>query len=675
MKQQILYGGDYNPDQWLDNPEILEQDIQYMKEAGINTVSMGIFSWSVLEPREGEYCLEWLEERINTLYENGIYTILATPSGARPRWMADRYPEVLRVDEKRVRALFGARHNHCYTSPVYREKVQKINTQLAKRFASHPAVRLWHISNEYSGECHCFLCQKAFREWLAKRYGTIEALNKSWWTSFWSHTYNSFQEIESPSSIGESVCHGLNLAWKRFVTEQTADFLEMEINALRDAGAKQPVTTNLMYDFSQLNYDRLSKSIDIVSWDSYPLWHKEEDIDIALDNAMQHDYMRSLKKKPFLLMESCPSATNWARVSKLKRPGILAATGIQALAHGSESVLYFQIRQSRGGYEKFHGAVIDHSGRNDVRVFQECSAFGESIKKLGEITGSDVRAETAILYDIENRWALEGACGPRNENLYYRESVFKSYRALRNKGLNVDVVHETASLEGYRLVIAPMLYLFHDGFDEKIRTFVENGGSFVLTYWSGIVDKDDNCFLGGTPYGVIDVFGMRRTETDALYEGEYNILCPVEGSFLKREYECRNLCDLITLDGGKALMTYGSEFYRDTPAVVENSFGNGMAYYVGTDAEQMFYDDFYGCLIEKAGITPVIEGTVPKGIEVSRRSGKDVDYVFVQNFKRDSVDIREMKLEGEILYGRDMDVLLPYESLVLKVKKNDLCVL
>lgn len=670
MKQQILYGGDYNPDQWLDKPEILEQDIQYMKEAGINTVSMGIFSWSVLEPREGEYHLEWLEERINILYENGIYTILATPSGARPKWMADRYPEVLRVDEKRVRALFGARHNHCYTSPVYREKVKKINTQLAKRFASHPAVRLWHISNEYEGECHCPLCQKAFREWLAKRYGTIEVLNKSWWTAFWSHTYNSFQEIESPSSIGESVCHGLNLAWKRFVTERTADFLEMEIKTLRDAGAKQPVTTNLMYDFLPLNYDRISRSIDIVSWDSYPLWHKKEDIDTALDNAMQHDYMRSLKKKPFLLMESCPSATNWAKVSKLKRPGILTATGIQALAHGSESVLYFQIRQSRGGYEKFHGAVIDHSGRNDARVFQECSAFGESLKKLGEITGSDVKSEVAILYDIENRWALEDACGPRNENLYYHESVFKSYRALRNKGLNVDVIHETASLEGYRLVIAPMLYMFHDGFDEKIRVFVENGGSFVLTYWSGIVDKDDNCFLGGTPHGVMDVFGMRRTETDALYEGEYNIFCPVEGGFLTKEYECRNLCDLITLEGGKALMTYGSEFYRDTPAVVENSFGKGMAYYVGADVEQGFYDDFYDYLIRKIGITSAIKGTIPWGIEVSSRSGKDTDYVFVLNFKGDSVDIREMELEGEILYGRDMNVLLPYGSLVLKVKKD-----
>ena len=202
ISQQILYGGDYNPEQWLDEPEILKKDVQYMKEAGINAVSMGMFSWSALEPAEDEYHLEWLDERINTLYENGIYTILATPSGARPKWLADRYPEVLRVDENRVRKLFGARHNHCYTSPVYREKVRKINMLLAERFGAHPGVILWHISNEYGGECHCPLCQKAFQEWLAGQYGSIEILNKKWWTTFWSHTYNSFDDVESPSPIG-----------------------------------------------------------------------------------------------------------------------------------------------------------------------------------------------------------------------------------------------------------------------------------------------------------------------------------------------------------------------------------------------------------------------------------------------------------------------------------------
>lgn len=667
--KRILYGGDYNPEQWLDEPDILEKDIQYMKEAGINTVTLGVFSWSLLEPEEGTYNLQWLEDRINILYENGISVILSTPSGARPKWMADRYPEVLRVREDRQRNLFGERHNHCYTSPLYREKVRAIDRRLAEKFARHPAVILWHISNEYSGECHCPLCQKAFQDWLLKRYKTIGQLNKSWWTTFWSHTYRSFDAVESPSSIGEHQLHGLNLDWRRFVTEQTADFMESEIKAIREAGAKQPVTTNLMYDYPLLNYDRIARSIDIVSWDSYPMWHKNEDIDIATDNGMQHDYMRSLKKKPYLLMESSPSVANWHMVNKLKRPGVLTAAGIQALAHGSDSILYFQIRQSRGSYEKFHGAVIDHSGRNDTRVFREACALGKSLGSLGEILGSQVEAKAAIVYDTENRWALEGACGPRNQGLHYHKSVMKHYRSLRKMGLNVDVVTETASLDSYSLVIAPMLYLFNDGYEKKIRAFVENGGCFVLTYWSGIVDKEDLCFLGGTPYGLMDVFGMRRTETDGLFDGETNSLCPVKGSIFTRSYECRNLCDLLTLTTGKPLMAYGKEFYRGTPAVVENRYGKGRAYYIGSDAEQGFYDELYRYLGKECGIPPVVKGTVPYGIEVSGRSSEKAEYIFIQNFTDDPIDISGMHLEGERLYGTEEKILPAYQSLILKVNK------
>ncbi len=679
MTSKILYGGDYDPEQWLDEPEILEQDIAYMKKAKINTVTLGVFSWSALEPEEGVYDFGWLRERIDRLYQAGISTILATPSGARPKWLADQYPEVLRVRADRHRNLFGERHNHCYTSPVYREKVRLIDKALAEQFASHPAVICWHISNEYGGECHCPLCQEAFRGWLKKRYeGDIGRLNKSWWTAFWSHTYRSFDEIESPSPRGESQLHGLDLDWHRFVTEQTADFMEAEIRALRGAGAMQPATTNLMYDYPLLNYDRIARSIDIVSWDTYPIWHKGEDIATALDTGLQHDYMRCLKRKPFLLMESSPSVANWQSVCKLKKPGLLTAAGIQALAHGSESILYFQIRQSRGSYEKFHGAVIDHSGREDTRVFKEVAALGAGLEGLKEILGSQVEAEAAILYDMENRWALEGACGPRNKGLHYHEAAMKSYRALKDHGINVDVISQTADLSAYRLVVAPMLYMFRDGFAERLRTFVEQGGCFVLTYWSGIVDEEDLCFLGDTPHGVTDVFGLRRTETDGLYEGETNCLCPTAGSFLTGSYTCRNLCDLIAAEGGRPIMVYGRDFYQGTPAVVEHRYGKGRTYYVGADAEQGFYDELYGHLLYALELTRIVKGAgpggnlpggkLPAGIEMSERRKGDIRYIFVQNFSGAPVDIMGMELEGEILYGEDKAVLEAYGSLVLRAK-------
>lgn len=232
----LLHGGDYNPEQWLQRPDILEKDIEYFKKAKINTVTMGMFSWAVLEPEEGVYHFEWMQEIIDRMYENGIYVILATPSGARPKWLADKYPEVLRVDANRQRNLFGARHNHCYTSPVYREKIRHLNMELAKRFGEHPGVLMWHISNEYGGTCHCPLCQEEFRRWLKAKYKTIDNLNGSWCTTFWSHTYQNFEQIESPSPRGEMALHGLNLDWKRFVTDRTIDFLQHEVKALRDAG-------------------------------------------------------------------------------------------------------------------------------------------------------------------------------------------------------------------------------------------------------------------------------------------------------------------------------------------------------------------------------------------------------------------------------------------------------
>lgn len=535
---KFIYGGDYNPEQWLDRPDILKQDLLLMKKAHINTVTLGVFSWSTLEPIKDCFNFTWLIDIIDKLYDNGIQVILATPSGARPRWLAETYPEVLRVREDRTRQLYGERHNHCYTSPAYRERVRIINQKLAKTFRNHPGVILWHISNEYRGECHCPLCQEAFRNWLKNKYKDIDSLNRAWWTTFWSHTYNSFHQIESPSSIGDHGLHGLNLDWKRFVTDQTVDFMCEEIHALRDGGATQPVTTNFMDDYKGLNYYNLAKHIDYVSWDSYPTWNKEDEIRTAYNTALQHDLMRSMKQKPFLLMESCPSSPNWQAISKLKKPGLLQSASLQAIAHGSDSVQYFQIRQSRGSFEKFHGAVIDHYGGSDTRVFNEVTETGASLIELKQVIGSKVDSSAAIIYDMENRWAMEDAKGPRNEGLFYHESVLKSYQALRKAALNVDIINMEQSLDSYKLVVAPMLYMFRSGIETKLRTFVENGGILIMTYWSGIVNETDLCYLEGTPHSLLDVFGLRSKEIDGLYEWE-------ENSLIRLFQSLKTLCNYI----------------------------------------------------------------------------------------------------------------------------------
>jgi beta-galactosidase len=669
LYNELLHGGDYNPEQWLNHPEILEKDIEYLKQAKCNEVTLGVFSWSTLEPEEGVFHFEWLEEIIDKLYKNGIYVILATPSGAKPQWLAEKYPEVLRTDEKRVKQLYGRRHNHCLTSPIYREKVKRINGELAKRFAKHPAVIMWHISNELSGDCHCDLCQNAFRNWVRNKYDNkISLLNEKWSTTFWSHTYNSFEQVESPSTIGESILHALNLDWKRFVTDQTIDFVKDEISSIKEYNKEVITVVNMMYYFTGLNYHKFKDVVDVMSWDSYPTWHKKEDYLIGKDTGMYHDFIRSINKKPFLLMESCPSATNWQGVSKLKKPGMHKLSSLQAIAHGSDSVLYFQWRQSVGASEKFHGAVVDHYGGTDTRVFKEVTQTGEELLLLQEVCQSKVKSKVAIIYDIENRWALEDSQGPRNNGLYYKETVQKYYNAFRKGGMNVDIIDLESDLSEYEIVVAPMLYLFRAGIEEKLKQFVANGKIAIVSYWSGIVDENDRCFLGGTPYGLLDVVGLRATEIDGLYDGEENQLVPVEDNELglAKTYQCTNLCELVEIHSATILMNYGDDFYKDTPVLTVNNFNKGKAYYIGTDASQEFYDDFIKLVLDKNFIEKDVNLELPIGIEVTTRYNEKQKYIFVQNFNRHEVELNDMETLGERILGKSSTKIDAYETIVFK---------
>ena len=665
----FLHGGDYNPEQWLDRPDILKKDIEYFKKAHINTVSMGMFSWAVLEPEEGRYNFDWLEDVINNLYKEGIYTILSTPSGARPKWMADKYKEVLRVDPDRTRRFFGGRHNHCYTSPVYREKIYNINKKLSEHFGKHPAVILWHISNEYGGECHCPLCQEKFREWLKEKYGTIENLNSSWCTTFWSHTYNSFDQIESPSPKGENALHALTLDWKRFVTDRTVDFMRHEISAIRAGGSELPATANLMYDYDGLDYKKFKDVMDIVSWDNYPSWHKKDEYTTAVDGAMQHDLMRSIRKAPFLLMESCPSATNWKPINKLKKPGMHLAASLQAVAHGSDSVLYFQLRQSQGASEKFHGAVIDHYGGDDTRVFREVTEVGEALEQIREIVGSEIKCQAAVLYDRENDWALKDAQGPRNEDMHYQECVQKQYRALRRKGCNTDIITMEHDLSDYKLVTVPMAYMFYHGYAEKLCTFAENGGTLVISYWSGLVDETDKCYLEGTPHGLMEASGIRAEEIDALYDWEENHGIPETGNHLgiTKSYTCKNLCELAKVSDAEVMMRYSEDFYQGYPVLTHKKYGKGHVYYVAADMEAAFYEDFLGRAADEAGVDTPLD-FVPEGVSVTTRETEDTEYLFIQNFagKTQTVSVPE---DYEVIYGTDSENMSPLQTRILKRKK------
>ena len=479
----MLHGGDYNPDQWQNYSKIINEDMRLIPLAHCNAMSINIFSWTTLEPEEGAYNFSWLDDIMNRLDQHGIKAVLATPSGARPAWMSQAHPEVLRVNADRTRNLHGMRHNHCYTSPYYRMKVQEMNRRLAERYGKHPALILWHISNEYGGECHCELCQEAFRNWLKEKYhNDLDALNSVYWTKFWSHTYTDWSQIESPSPLGETAVHGLTLDWKRFVTDQTISFIENEIAPLKETSPDIPVTTNLMGTYDGLNYFRVKNVIDIVSWDNYPDWHVGNDVALAKNIAFMHDLNRSLKDKPFLMMESTPSMVNWKEINKLKRPGMHMLSSMQAIAHGADSVQYFQWRKSRGSVEKLHGAVVDHCGHEHTRVFRDVAEVGKLLEKLDDIVGSRTPVETAVVFDWENRWAISDLQGMGRHTKKPEETCVAHYGTFWDKGINVDIIDSQCDFSKYRLVVAPMLYMLRPGVEKKIEAYVKNGGVIVCTY-------------------------------------------------------------------------------------------------------------------------------------------------------------------------------------------------
>lgn len=652
----FLHGADYNPEQWKDYPDILEEDMRLMKLAKMNEMTIGVFSWAELEPEEGVFDFSFMDKAFDMIEANGGKIILATPSGARPKWLADKYPEVLRTDEKRVKMLFGKRHNHCYTSPVYREKIAIINRKLAERYGKRPSLYAWHVSNEVNGECHCEYCRAAFIEWCRKKYNNdIDLLNHQWWTTFWSHKYTSFEQIEPPSSIGENLVHGLVLDWKRFCTHQTVDFMLWEQKPLRELTPNIPTTANLMGLFSGVDYKKLAESVDFVSWDSYPDWGVVEgDKRIAIERAFTHDHTRGLKGENFLLMESTPSLVNWKEINKLKRPGIHLVSSLQAVAHGSDSVQYFQFRKSRGSSEKMHGAVVDHCGHENTRVFRDIQSVGDALEKIDEVCGTIIKSEVAVVRDTENLWAISEIQGMQKSNKHYTDTCIQHYYPMWEKGINTDVIFADDDFSPYKLVILPMLYMVTDEMIDKIEKYVREGGRVIATYTLGQANENDLVHLGGFPAGKLkDVFGIWAEELDTLYPNEANYV-----KYNGIRYEAKDYCEIIHANEAEVLAEYDSDFYAGMPAATVNNYGEGKAYYMAfRDKKKDFIRALTDLALNEAGVAPCMNVSLPDGTTAHVREGDGVKYYFVECYNANGAEIA---LDGEyydMLEGKNVTKL------------------
>ena len=614
----ILHGGDYNPEQWPES--VWDDDVRLMQEAHVNVATVPVFGWVSLQPDEETFTFDWLDTVVEKLHAGGVRICMATATGSVPAWLDQKYPDVLRVDSHGRRVKHGGRHTFCPNSPNFRRLATGLAEQLARRYGNHPAVAVWHISNEYGNTCYCPQCAEAFRVWLQQRYGTLDELNRRWYTSFWGHTYTDWSQIETPSHDGERSMQALLIDYDRFQSQSILDCCCLERDVLRKHSPNIPITTNMMGAFKPLDYQKWAQELDIVSWDSYPgRGAKPAEI------AFNHSLMRGLKEgQPWMLMEQTPSQQNWQAYNALKRPGVMRLWSYQAIAHGADTVMYFQWRRSRGACEKFHGAVVEHAGRTDARVFREVAAMGQEFEKLGTRTiGGRVASDVAILFDWEIWWAVEYQAGP-SVDLKYVPQAQAFFKALHAQGIAADIVSPGADLSGYKLVIAPVLYMVKPGIAEKLEAFVRGGGTFVTTYFSGIADETDLIFEGGYPGPLRKMLGIWAEEIDVLSPKESNTFV-VDQAFgeVAGEYRCEHLCDLVHLEGAQTLAHYGQDFYAGMPALTVNRFGEGRAYYLAT---QVGADALAGLTRQwcaEVGIASPIGHRPPEGVEVTSRVSPD----------------------------------------------------
>ncbi|AVK61347.1 beta-galactosidase [Lactobacillus sp. CBA3605] len=654
---QFLHGGDYNPDQWLDQPAVIDNDFELFKSAKLNTITVGIFSWAKLEPSEGHYNFGWLDDIFDRAAAQNMQVILSTPSGARPRWLAAKYSEVLRVDENGHRNEFGERHNHCYTSPIYRKKVQLINRKLAERYGQRDNLILWHVSNEYGGQCYCDLCQAAFRDWLKAKYQTLTQLNHAYWNGFWAHAYTDWQQIQAPNPHGDQNVMGLNLDWKRFVTDRTIDFFETEIKPFRELTPNIPVTTNFMggnppesHVFYDLDYQKFATHVDIVSWDSYPNWANgyESTAKLAMKTALMNDMMRSLKQDNYLIMENTPSQVNWHPYNRAKRPGMHEMASLQEIAHGADSIMYFQLHQSRGASEMFHGAVITNNLSDQTRVFKDVTTVGADLEAMQAIHATTHRiAEVAIVFDYDNMWALDDARNYANATKQYWVTIQNQYQYFWEHDIPVDVVGTDVDLAAYKLVIDPMHFMMSKGFAAKLKTYVAQGGTLVGTYITGLVDSNFLAYQGSWLPDLQATYGLAVTETDTYYPGQHNQI-----KAFGNTYESRDYSDILTISDAEVLGTYGQDFYAGSAALTKHVLGQGTAYYLAGRGESALHHDFYQRVATKLqlkSMLPIKKETSNVSIQI--RENATMRYYFVINFSHQATQIQFATKLMNVLHG------------------------
>jgi beta-galactosidase len=656
----VLHGGDYNPEQWPES--IWDDDIALMRRAHVTVATLPVFGWVTLQPAEDTFAFDWLDRILDKLAATGIHACLATATASQPAWLDAAYPDVLVTDDTGVRRRHGNRHSFCPSSANFRRLSTGLARRLAERYKDHPALLLWHVSNEYGTYCYCENCAAAFRAWLAARYGDLATLNARWNTVFWGHTFTDWDQIEPPVRNGEGAVQALRIDWSRFQTESLLECYRAEAAELRAVTPEIPITTNFMGAFFPLDYRRWAAHLDIVAWDCYP-----QQGDPPAHVAFSHTLMRGLKEgQPFLLMEQSPSQQNWQPYNTIKPPQGLRLQSFQAIAHGANSVMYFQWRRSRGGIEKLHGAVIEHHANPETRVFQEVAALGADLARLGTRTlEGRTPARVAVLFDWENWWALSASSGP-SRDLDYLQVCRAFYAALHGLGIATDIVAPDADLTRYDLIAAPLLSLLTAKNAARLDARVQAGATLLATTFTALVDDSDLVHDGGAPGPLRETLGLWVEETDAVMPGETQGLRFDDGTCVA----ARLLCDRVHPTTARTIATYTDDFYAGEAAFTRNVRGDGQAYYLATLPDDAGLKTVLSRLCAERGIgSPLADGAPPpEGIEVAERVAPDGTRVlYLLNHGSTSVSVTVPAGTTDLLTGDDLATTVELEPLGVRV--------
>jgi beta-galactosidase len=624
----FYFGVDYYPEQWPEPRWPI--DAQLMSEAGINVVRLAEFAWSRMEPEEGSYDFSWLDRVISILQAHGIRVILGTPTASPPPWLMKKSPDLFRMQEDGRRVTYGNRREYCPNSPLYHEYTCRIVTQLAGHFGSHPAVIGWQIDNEFGERCYCPVCAGKFQAWLRNRYEGLDDLNQKWGTIFWSHAYNDWIEIPLPLSTGGSPNPGLALDFYRFCSDSYVAYQQIQVNILRLHCPHTTITHNMMgFAYDRLNYFDLARSLDVVALDNYPRsqWSLENCPD-PVGNALGLAAMRGLKRRNFWMLEQQSGSGGWEIISVTPRPGEMRLWAYQSIAHGADAIIFFRWRTARYGTEQYWHGLLDHDAHAGRR-YEEIRRMGAEIKRVGDqILGSEIRSTVAMLLSYDSRFAFQ--IQPNNPHFSYPDHFRQLFSAFYKQRFSVDIVDEHADLSAYKLVVAPALHLLTPACAEKLKKYVQNGGTLLVTQRTGVKDETNAVVEQRLPGLLAEVCGVEVEEYDSLSRDMHNCLVYTIPYLASAGNPAVGvLCDILRPTTAQVLACYGEDYYAGKPAITLNSYGSGQALYVGAVGDEELYAPLVDWMMSRLEIPALL--AVPAGIEVTERWQASQRLLFVLN--------------------------------------------